>query len=303
MRALKLSLPLILIVSALLLSAASPNPTPQSSRVGARKQTEQAEKYQGRAAKKTAIAPTLAPSPTQPAPESRIKFDNPSYEDQWFPPGTFWPPIWSNFRLAAVGTGAIIAAVCTLKGIYKQARATVVSVQVSRNAVRVANQELVIANRAYLYLSEVIISFSESRTSPGEEPRYGYVITYPIYNGGQTPALFIGAYPRVIIDSKPPEGVSKAALVLDKPQSAVVPPRGAEPLKPHYYCDVSQTELLDIRSGKYKLFFYGVLTYYDVFGKEERHTWFTLSFTGTSADAGKPNPMSFETIDGRNRFD
>ncbi|MBV8356432.1 MAG: hypothetical protein JO189_00640 [Deltaproteobacteria bacterium] len=57
----------------------------------------------------------------------------------------------------------------------------------------IAERELVIANRAYLYLSGVRLTFLPP------SPESNIEITYPVFNGGQTPALFTGDFSRVIV--------------------------------------------------------------------------------------------------------
>ena len=122
-------------------------------------------------------------------------------------------------------------------------------------------------------------------------------ITYPIYNGGQTPALFIGDHSRVSVGSGTAD--IRGNYTLDRPQTAVVPPRGAHPLNPSHTSELSYEEFNDVKDRRKTLYFSGVLTYLDMFDKE-RHTWFTLSYTGP---AGYKFNMAFETAKGLNRFD
>ena len=165
-----------------------------------------------------------------------------------------------------------------------------------------AKQDLVITNRAYLYLSEVRITFRESQNVFDEITTYPYEIVYPIYNGGETPALYTGSFARSTVAEIAPREISEAAAVIDKPQSAVVPPRSQEPLRPSYPSWVDKPELDDMRAGKRKLFFFGILTYRDIFD-EERHTRFTLSFSGTPAEQGEFKHMAFESGKDLNWFD
>jgi hypothetical protein len=204
--------------------------------------------------------------------EARAKDNHPSYEP-WYA-----PEVLAQIVLCVIGALYVYYAAKQWAEIWTQSQT--------------AERELIITNRAYLYLSEVHISLSASETDPeGDERVHKYVITYPIYNGGQTPALYVGSFARTTVDYKPPQKVSPNALALDRTQNAVVPPRGAEPLNAPYDSFVSEKEFADIRSGKQSLFFYGVLTYFDVFDKE-RHTWFALRYNGP---LGTKMPMDFIT--------
>ncbi|MGB9381646.1 hypothetical protein [Candidatus Binatus sp.] len=195
---------------------------------------------------------------------------------------------WSNWAIVLVAIWAALTAKNTLTSIQSQAET--------------AKQDLVITNRAHLYLSEVRITFYEPQNVYEETTTYRFEIVYPIYNGGQTPALYIGSFARTIVAETAPQQISEAATALDKPQSAVVPPRSQEPLRPLYPSWVDKPELDDIRAGKRKLFFYGKLVYRDIFDAE-RHTRFTLSFSGTPAEEGKFKHMAFESGKGLNWFD
>jgi len=184
--------------------------------------------------------------------------------------------------------------------IDEQAQTAQKTLDAIKKQAEIADRALLVANRAYLYLSGVRISvYGPARETAGDEPVYKYVIVYPIYNGGQTPALYVGAFARTIVDSKAPQEVSPSALALDRTQNAVVPPRCGEPLNPPYDSFLSEKELADIQTRQYSLFFYGVLTYFDVFD-EERHTWFALRYGGR---IGNNMPMDFVATPGLNRFD
>jgi hypothetical protein len=167
---------------------------------------------------------------------------------------------------------------------------------------KAATQDLEITNRAYLYLSEVRIQFSESGNVDEDITTYPFEIVYPIYNGGQTPALYIGSFARTTVKETAPIQISESAIALDRPQSAVVPPRSQEPIRPRYPSWIDKRELDDIIAGKRRLFFYGVLTYTDIFGKD-RHTGFTLSYRGRPTNAGDWMAMAFESAKGLNWFD
>jgi hypothetical protein len=202
--------------------------------------------------------------------------------------GLLWKFDWSNWAIVAVAIWAAYTAVDTLVAIRTQGDT--------------AAQDLVITNRAYLYLSEVRITFYEPQNVYDETTTYRFEIVYPIYNGGQTPAIYIGSFARTIVAEVAPQQTSEAAAALDKPQGAVVPPRSQEPLRPLYPSWVDKPELDDIRAGKRKLFFFGMLTYRDIFDKE-RHTRFTVSFSGTPAKEGEFKFMAFESGEGLNWFD
>ena len=228
------------------------------------------------------LSPTAATSQPSPAVQTRNSTPNPQGWDNWF---------WQNFSALLIAVLAVWAScigLSTLDAIRQQGET--------------AAKDLIITNQAYLHLLEVRITFHEPQHVFEEITTYPYEIVYPIYNGGQTPALYIGSFARTIVAEVAPQQISEAAAVVDNPQSAVVPPRSQEPLRPLYSSFISKRELDDIRAGKRKLFFYGMLTYRDIFDKE-RHTRFTLSFSGTPAEVGKFRPMPFESGKGLNWFD
>jgi hypothetical protein len=206
----------------------------------------------------------------------------------------FWLMFGLNAALVLVGGGYLIF-------MYLQRSDAQETLNAIKNQAEIAERELIITNRAYLYLSGVRINLykADQHTAADEETMFNYVITYPIYNGGQTPALYVGAFARVAVDYKAPQEVSQAALALDLPQNAVVPPRGAEPLLSHYRSFLSKKEFTDLQAGQHSLFFYGVLTYFDMFDKK-RHTWFALSHNGR---IGTEIPMQIVIAHGLNRFD
>jgi len=88
-----------------------------------------------------------------------------------------WQFNWSNLAIVGVALWAAFTAKSTLASIQSQADT--------------AKQDLVITNRAYLYLSEVRITFRESQNVFDEITTYPYEIVYPIYNGGETPRFIL----------------------------------------------------------------------------------------------------------------
>src|SRR5690242_1530637 len=198
----------ILIASVLLLSGASPRPQPRprgSAQVTNSNTAPHTESIHPEIAEQ--YAHESIPVRVMPIDVNRDRLD-------------YINPILT-FLLVLVGIAYTVVSRCQLRAIGRQTST--------------AERELVIANRAYLYLSGVHISLYEPQIEvAGDEPVYNYVITYPIYNGGQTPALYIGAFARAIVDYKVPQEVSHSALALDRTQNAVVPPRAVEPLNPHY---------------------------------------------------------------------
>jgi hypothetical protein len=166
----------------------------------------------------------------------------------------------ATLLLVVVAIWAGFVAVGTLDQISSQTIAATTAANAVRKSADTTAQELIVANRAYLYLSGMQIVFAEPKSEPGADPTYPYTITYPIYNGGQTPALYISAYARADTFERPPTAVSPAALALDRPQNVIIPPRGAEPLKPTYDSFLSEEEFFKIRDRAWRLCFYGVLT-------------------------------------------
>lgn len=80
---------------------------------------------------------------------------------------------WSNWAIVLVAIWAALTAKNTLTSIQSQAET--------------AKQDLVITNRAHLYLSEVRITFYEPQNVYEETTTYRFEIVYPIYNGGKPP--------------------------------------------------------------------------------------------------------------------
>jgi hypothetical protein len=279
----KLSLSLAIVVSALLLpSVARTESTPLPTG------TEQQQTAYQTPTSQPWPAASKSPLASQ-ATTSDDKTDHASEQStcRWFLE-LLWQFNWSNWAIVAVAIWAACIALNTLASIQQQGET--------------AAKDLVITNRSYLYLSEVRITFHEPENVYDETTTYRYEIVYPIYNGGQAPALYIGSFARTIVAEVAPQQISNAAAALDKEQSAVVPPRSQEPLRPQYSSFVDKPELDDIRAGTRKLFFYGMLTYRDIFD-EERHTRFTLSFSGTPAKEGEFKHMAFESGKGLNWFD
>jgi hypothetical protein len=283
----RFSIILPILVAAVLLARAAiraeSKPSPLPSRAEQQKQTaQQTPSVQG----------SLATSESPLASQATTSDDKTAHApEQPYCRWLFmllWQFNWSNLAIVGVALWAAFTAKSTLASIQSQADT--------------AKQDLVITDRAYLYLSEVRITFRESQNVFDEITTYPYEIVYPIYNGGETPALYTGSFARSTVAEIAPREISEAAAVIDKPQSAVVPPRSQEPLRPSYPSWVDKPELDDMRAGKRKLFFFGILTYRDIFD-EERHTRFTLSFSGTPAEQGEFKHMAFESGKDLNWFD
>ena len=156
----------------------------------------------------------------------------------------------------------------------------------------IAERELVIANRAYLYLSGVRLTFLPP------SPESNVEITYPVFNGGQTPALFTGDFSRIIVAYRAAD-IGDIGNPATRKQTSIIPPRGEDPMNAKHWTYLSDDELTDIENGTRKLFFYGFLFYFDVFQYSHK-TWFALSYNGSR---GNNMPMAFVTEPGYNRFD
>jgi hypothetical protein len=246
----------------------------------------------------TGISESIATTPTEvpPPPKGGQPTDNSQSWNDWF---------WQNLTgilLVLVGVWAAWIALGTLDQIAVQTNAGTIAANAAMKSADVSSQDLEIANRAYLYLSAVRIGFREAETVDDDVTIYRYEIFYPIYNGGQTPALYKGAFARGEVLSTAPKDINQFALEFDKTQSAVVAPNAPQPISGHHPSFVSKEELDDLRAGKRKLIFYGVLTYDDIF-KIERHTRFTLHFSGTPEKEGNFVLMGFVSGAGLNWFD
>ncbi|MGD0671951.1 MAG: hypothetical protein ABSB13_07730 [Candidatus Binatus sp.] len=242
------------------------------------------------------ISISATPANPTPTPNGAKPDDNSQSVKDWF---------WQNLTgllLVLVGIWAACIALGTLDQIATQTSAATTAANAAMKSADVSSQDLEIANRAYLYLSEVRIRFSEAETVDDDETIYRYEIFYPIYNGGPTPALYKGVFARAEVLPTAPKDINQNALTFDKPQDAVIPPHVPQPISGQYSSFVSKEELDDLRAGKRKLFFYGVLTYDDIFGKE-RHTRFTLGFSGTPERPPNLMLMAFVSGKGFNWFD
>ena len=156
----------------------------------------------------------------------------------------------------------------------------------------IAERELVIANRAYLYLAGVRLPFLPP------SPESNIEITYPVFNGGQTPALFTGDFSRVIVAHRAAD-IGDIGNPATRKQTSIIPPRGGDPMNAKHWTCLSDDELADIENGTRKLFFYGFLFYFDVF-RYSHKTWFALTYSGSR---GNNMPMAFVTEPEYNRFD
>jgi hypothetical protein len=289
-KACKRSIPLLIALVLLLSASKSVRPESNPSPLLTRTEQQQKTAYQTPTAQSSPgfSKPSLTNQTTTSDHEATQTPEQSRYRWFWSVLELLWQINWSNWALVAVAIWAGCIAISTLASIREQGK--------------VAAQNLIITNRAYLYLSEVRITFDEPRNVYDDNTEHPYVIVYPVYNGGPTPALYIGPFARTTVSARPPTDISESAKALDRPQSAVVPPRSQQPVNGRYHQWVSKEELDDLRAGERKLFFYGLLTYNDIFNNE-RHPRFTLSFIGTPAEAGKFRPMAFESGKGLNWFD
>lgn len=228
--------------------------------------------------------------PSGPAQETehRARAEKTNAPQEWWkrPSATDWGILVVTLVYTFVSIGLLVAtkrtadaAVQTLKAVARQADT--------------AERQLAIANRAYLYLSGVSIMRLP------ESPEANVEITYPIYNGGSTPAIFIGDYSRLTIARRVSE-IGKVENPAMRKQSVVVPPQGGEPINAKYWDFRTDEEFEQIRKGERQLLFYGFLMYFDVFDIWHK-TWFALTYSGP-LEAGQKRFMSFVTEPEYNRF-
>ena len=257
---------LILMASALLLSlgrnasAASPNPTPSPLKTGEKEQ-QQRESVTADTGAPNKIPASAATTINQiPTPFATPPSNGDADQDGKKPGSNRWLVIFTGV-LAIVGIAQFCAMSrqasymrnsnvltrATLRAVQRQAKAAEHQVAnlektlaATEKAADAANQGLEIGNRAYLYLSEVRITFREAQNVYDETTTYPYEIIYPIHNGGQTPALYKGAFARAQVLDVAPKDISENAIALDKPQDAVIPPHASQPINPIYPSYISK---------------------------------------------------------------
>jgi hypothetical protein len=286
---LKPSLALTLIGLALLLSA--------PSNVGSNKkhQDETGHNSSRTSRQKQSSAPSGMPTiiiePSGPAQEAehRATAEKTNAPQKWWqrPSATDWGILVVTF----VYTFASIALLVATK---RASDAAVETLKVVGRQADTAERQLAIANRAYLYLSGV------SLMRIPQSPEANVEITYPIYNGGPTPAIFIGDYSRLMVARRVSE-IGKVENAATRKQSVVIPPRGGEPMNAKHWTFLTDDELEQVEKGERQLLFYGFLMYFDVFNIWHK-TWFALTYSGP-LEAGQKRFMGFVTEPEYNRFD
>jgi hypothetical protein len=200
MRALKLSLPLILMGLALLLSGANvaraQTPTSLPSTRNSQNQEAEYQQSQIQKAPTPRLVFSFTATPSEPTPTPQCCQAAQCCRAATNPQGwNYW--LWQNLAalllvIAAIWAGVI--AVRTLNRIADQARTGEIAAKAAKQSADTAESTLretekanAIAQRAYLYLSGVRLK---------RYPENTIVITYPIYNAGQTPATWIREFRR-----------------------------------------------------------------------------------------------------------
>jgi hypothetical protein len=140
----------------------------------------------------------------------------------------------------------------------------------------------VIAQRAYLYLSGVRLK---------RYPENTIVITYPIYNAGQTPATWIGEFCRANVYPLRvyPDPFKRGEVAIIKRSVTIAPTRTDVPaLTPTYSIDLTTEEIEAISNQQSQLVLHGFFRYRDIFGR-----WHDTGFGAAYSGALMPNEQYF----------
>lgn len=142
--------------------------------------------------------------------------------------------------------------------------------QVAKQTADIARDSLVIGERAYLTLDEFSVYLT-----PGERP----TLKYEILNTGRTPAVFISAKHGFAISEDIPEIPVYSSVRTEAP---VTIPAGnkidiSTPATPKGGFVFSNDLIPDLKSKKTYVYYWGLITYRDVF-KETRHFAFGMVY-------------------------
>ncbi len=209
----------------------------------------------------------------------------------------FWPPVWSNWALVAIGGIAARAAFNTLDVITRQAntmeRQTAVmerqtagieqqvitsqtsaeAAKISANAAKASADALVNTERAWMILDKF------NPTSPSSGPNN--IISIQFRNCGRTPAWITNFVARYVTN----QGAITQTINFD----AILPqPTPGEPIttdaptrwygeKLQGTGDLSEAEFRSVRRGELTLYCFGILKYRDIFDKD-RETRFCFIY-------------------------
>jgi hypothetical protein len=238
--------------------------------------------------REAAGTPAASPAPrTLPAqPFAEVRQGNTQNEaDNWR--NWFWPPIWSNWFLAAVGIGAIWVALRTLRVIERQTKATEIAAQAAEHssaATEASVEALINSERAWIMTT--IVWTADVPNAPA--PTQLRVIEGSGTNGEK---LTIDVCLICKNDGKTPAWITKKCFHLgtfrdlpSKPDTRTLQTfgySGPEPLSVGESCrSFMQPECDGIRPevGGPGLILYGVVKYRDAFGDHE--TWCGYAIVG-----------------------
>jgi len=203
------------------------------------------------------------------------------------------PGVLLQIALVVVGALYSLVAYFQLSAINRQGNITKTAADAAIATARTAEQSMIVAQRAYLYLSGVHLKRLDLQNVQ---------ITYPIYNGGQTPGVLIGRFIRVtLVDRIPAENPTGSPATIK--EGVVIPPSRGEAavINPQYFIQLVDGEAEQIEDGRLTFFLYGFLMYVDVFGHWHK-TGIGAAYSGP-LETGKTYFMNFLTQVGYNYFD
>jgi len=203
------------------------------------------------------------------------------------------PGVLLQIALVVVGALYSLVAYFQLRAINRQGNIAKSGADAAHATAKTAEQSMLLAQRAYLYVSGIRLKRLDVENIQ---------ITYPIYNGGQTPGTLIGRFIRVTLVDRIPAANPTGSPAPIK-EEVVIPPSRAEPtaINPQYFIQLVDGEADQIENGKRTFFLYGFLMYADIFGHRHK-TGLGAAYSGP-LEAGKTYFMNFLTQAGYNYFD
>ncbi|GAC1702247.1 MAG: hypothetical protein NVS9B4_07180 [Candidatus Acidiferrum sp.] len=183
----------------------------------------------------------------------------------------------STVILAMAGIVGIVVAICTLKVIAKQTKATVIAAQASRksaNAAKLSSDALINSERAWILVD--IGTLPPFDPSPNEVQILWVFPT--VKNYGKTIARItrIAGIVKLIPEGQDLPVVPEYTLGqgFDEQVDTVLPPQ--VPLQPRLA--ISGQEFISVREGKFSLFIHGFIEYFDGISEKKRRSAYCFGY-------------------------
>jgi hypothetical protein len=147
----------------------------------------------------------------------------------------------------------------------------------NERAVKAAEDGVEIGQRAYVLIPSAKPEFNSDRH---------IMVEFEIKNYGNTPANYVQVSYRLEVLESDPESLNETIIDWESPRSSIIAPHSPHPVPYRIQLNISPEQRRAYNVKEFRLYFWGIIRYRDIFGKVHHTRFRRVHFPGQGAQFG-----------------